>query len=420
MRIILSLWLCGIGMAISVSAAPPIDSCLKSLPAGCFVSSSIELSPDQVTAIGSKLGARIRRISNNYLTIQGNPIQVNILEGKTEADSTAVYKAISGMKGNPAFCLRNGNRVVEYVEKDLALAIKTSYELGFVAKPKQIRYRVTSEVALIDKADYMALNKLFNLFLTNQPQKPDHAIPPQITTLSKHFHFGNTITLRGLGNLPRTVYSFSIQSQEKPQPDQFDVITYSFDKPNSIGKIPYVTFVADISVNNTGFTTAPRKADKSLVAATLWWPANDPEVTALAHQITSGLLTQEAKVQAILTWLAPGMNIKFGGPVTGSRWGVKKFLQQKYGHCWDFADCFITLCRASGIPCRQVAGWLYGTGGHVWAEVLIEGEGWQQVDATGGGKLECEIYHIPYFTTEDGEMPILYVSMPKFDILKAN
>jgi hypothetical protein len=40
------------------------------------------------------------------------------------------------------------------------------------------------------------------------------------------------------------------------------------------------------------------------------------------------------------------------------------------------------------------------------------------VDATGGGKLNCGIYHIPYFTSETGEMPILYVSMPRIEIVE--
>lgn len=71
--------------------------------------------------------------------------------------------------------------------------------------------------------------------------------------------------------------------------------------------------------------------------------------------------------------------------------------------------------RAAGVPSRQVAGWLYGSSGHVWAEYHEKGKGWRQVDATGGGLLPCGIYHIPYFTTEDGEMPILYVSMPKIE-----
>ena len=42
----------------------------------------------------------------------------------------------------------------------------------------------------------------------------------------------------------------------------------------------------------------------------------------------------------------------------------------------------------------------------------------QQVDPTGGGTLRCGIYHIPWFTTEDGEMPILYTAMPRVDIVE--
>ena len=99
---------------------------------------------------------------------------------------------------------------------------------------------------------------------------------------------------------------------------------------------------------------------------------------------------------------------------------MKKVLKQRYGRCWDSSDCFVTLSRAAGVPARQVGGWLYGTSGHVWAEVLTDGKGWQQVDPTGGGRLDCGIYHIPYFTTETGDMPILYVSMPQIDILQTD
>ncbi len=149
-------------------------------------------------------------------------------------------------------------------------------------------------------------------------------------------------------------------------------------------------------------------------ASTPWWPAADPSVKALARQITAGKRTNDQKAMAILEWLTPGSNLKYSGR-TGSRWGTLRVLEQKFGHCWDFSDCFVTLARAAGVPSRQVAGWLYAGSGHVWAEFYREGEGWQQVDPTGGGKLACGIYHIPYFTSEDGEMPILYVSMPKIE-----
>jgi len=418
LRTIVSLLIVGIGVAISATAAEPLDSCFKSLPAGCFVRNSVDLPKDQVAAIGNKLGAAITRISNTFLTVQGQAIQVNILEGNTETDAVALHKTIAGMKSDPAFCLRIGNRVVEYVGNNHALATKTSYELGFVARPGQVRYRVIANVATVDRADYMAFNELFNLFLAARPSDGNQGVPPQIAALSKRFQFGNSITLRAPGTPARADYSFNPTPGDTPKTNAFDTVTCSFARLHISFGVPYVTLTAALTVDDTGFTPTTRKAEKSLLMTTAWWPASDPQVTALANQITSRATSQEAKVEAVLTWLTPGTNIRFGGPVTGSRWGVKKVLQQKYGHCWDFADCFVTLCRASGVPCRQVAGWLYGTSGHVWAEVLIDGKGWQQVDATGGGILKCGIYHIPYFTTEDGEMPVLYVSMPKIDILE--
>jgi transglutaminase-like putative cysteine protease len=118
-------------------------------------------------------------------------------------------------------------------------------------------------------------------------------------------------------------------------------------------------------------------------------------------------------VAAILNWLKPGQNIKYAGK-TGSRWGTKQVLEQRFGHCWDFSDCFVTLARAAGVPCRQLAGWFYGKSGHVWAEYYREGAGWQQVDPTGG---TCGLKHIAYFCTENGEMPIVYLSMPKIELL---
>jgi len=140
-------------------------------------------------------------------------------------------------------------------------------------------------------------------------------------------------------------------------------------------------------------------------------------VESLARQITAGKSTNDAKAMAILEWLAPGHNLRYSGQ-TGSRWGTRKFFEQNFGHCWDFFDCFVALARAVGVPSRQVAGWFYGSSGHVWAEFDREVKGWLQVDPTGGGKLMCGIYHIPYFTSEDGKMPVVYVSMPRIETLK--
>ena len=392
--------------------------CFEKLPPGWSVKSSEVMSPEQTKAIEARLGTPILKLSNTLLVVQGTPIQVNIFDVKTEADAVQLYQTISSMKGHPAFCLRIGKRVIEYVGNDPALATKVSYELGFLKKPKQIRYRVSAQISTIDKADYMALNRLFNVFLTMDNRNPNEEAIPEITSLSKRFQFGTALTLRSpeLGK-SKAVYAFTPSPQTK-QSVQDGVVTYLFNNPPKMLGIPYVTATMEISTNDTGYVPTTRKADESLLSATEFWPSDDPEIIALARKITTGKRTTEDKVQAILEWLAPGENIRFGGRVTGSRWGVKKAMRHKFGHCWDFSDCFVTLCRASGIPCRQVGGWLYDTSGHIWAEYLDEGKGWKQVDPTGGGKLHCGIYHIPYFTSETGEMPILYLSMPKIEILE--
>ncbi|MHC4735756.1 MAG: transglutaminase domain-containing protein, partial [Planctomycetota bacterium] len=383
-------------------ANEPADECFRNMPFGCFVTKSFVAPRDQTAAIGKRLGASIEKLSNTYLTVHGSPIQVNILDAAAEADAAKLYTVISNMKGHPAFCLKIKKRVIEFVGNDPALATKTSYELGFLKKPGRIRYRITAHISTIDKADYMSSNKLFNMFLSTDSKNPGKEVLSEITKLSKRFQFGTSLTMRSpdLGK-SKAVYEFTPRPRVK-QPVVNDVVIYLFRNPPKIMGVPYVTATMQITTDETGFVPTTRKAGRTLLSSTEFFPSNDPEIIALAAKITTGKRTTEDKVRAILEWLAPDKNIKFGGPVNGSRWGVKKVLKQKFGQCWDFADCFITLCRASGVPCRQVGGWLYGASGHIWAEYLDERKGWIQVDATGAGKLNCGIYHIPYFTSETG------------------
>lgn len=401
-----------------VKADEPADECFRNMPFGCFVTKSFVAPREQTTAIGKRLGASIDKLSNTYLTVHGSPIQVNLLDVATDADAAKLYTVISSMKGHPAFCLRMGKRVIEFVGNDPALAIKTSYELGFLRKPREISYRVTARISTIDKADYMSFNKLFNVFLATDPKNPGKEALSEITRLSKGFQFGTSLTMRSPDfGKSKALYEFSPAPRTR-QPAINDVVTYFFRNPPKMMGVPYVTAKIRITTDDSAFVPTTRKSGPALLSPTQFFPSNDPEIIALAAKITKGKRTTEDKVRAILEWLAPGRNIKFGGPVTGSRWGVKKVLKQKFGQCWDFSDCFITLCRACGIPCRQVGGWLYGTSGHIWAEYLDEGKGFKQVDATGAGKLDCGIYHIPYFTSESGEMPILYLSMPTIEIVE--
>ena len=395
------------------------DSCFEKLPPYWTVTESFALPQDQISGFKQKFGTKenIIKLSNTKLSVQGQQIQVNIIDCANEEDAKKVEALIAKMKSDPAFCIRTGTKIVEFVGNSVQLAIKTGFELGFVEKPARIKYHLTARIAPVDKCDYMKFNELFNLFLQVQNDPGNNFIKSKIDNLSKNFDFGKMINLRyttDINNKP--VYIFEPKPLKSQVSAHGEAITYTFgNMPNSMN-VPYSLLNADIYANKDGITATNRQVTQDLLSANKFWPVNDPQIISLSQKITGNHQTDEAKVDAILKWLQPGDNIKFGGPVQGSRWGVKKVLDQKYGQCWDFSDCFITLCRASGIPCRQVGGWLYGCSGHIWAEVLFKDKGWKQVDPTGGGILECGIYHIPYFTSEDGEMPILYLSMPQIEI----
>jgi len=395
--------------------ADPAERLLRELPPGVFVESSTEVPAAQTKAIGRKLGGKIQRLTNSLVRVHGRPIQVNVIEAVDERNAKAVHAGLSKTK-TPPFCTRKGPLVVEYVGRDIdaALATKTSYEIGIVEKPKRVRYRVTADLATVEKTDYMECNPLFNHFVAVQDGTNQQAVQ-QIRELSKKFTFGHGLALRN-PNLDGETTTHSLQPRPNDSTEIGAGIAYTFGELPDRQGVPFVTLTVDTTVGRTGFREWATAPAEHLIAATPFWPADDPAIMTLAQSITAGNGTNGAKAMAILRWLAPGQNLKYSGQ-TGSRWGTAKVLKQKFGHCWDFSDCFVTLARAAGVPSRQVAGWFYGSSGHVWAEFYREGKGWQQVDPTGGGKLMCGIYHIPYFTSENGEMPILYVGAPKIDVV---
>jgi Transglutaminase-like superfamily len=406
-------WIGMIGMVSGANA----EDLFSNLPPGVFLQKRIDVPADQRKALGLKLGGEISELTNAFLQMYGRSVQVNVIKGANESSTPAIHAALMQLKA-PPFVLSRDGMVIEFVGKDIdeSLAIKTSYELGLVPKPARVNYKIRAEIATIDRADYMTCNLLFNELLNHGGSNVSQApVPASIAGLSSKFQFGHSLILRSPKANAKGAASYHFESVPIRSEEKGVVIRYEFDRLPVRYGIPYVTVWIEMPVDGTGLLKSLVKPGPQLTAATPHWPATDPQFKALAEKITDGCSTAETKVKAILEWLTPGQNIKFSGQ-TGSRWGASKVLEQRFGHCWDFADRFVTLCRASGVPSRQVAGWLYGSSGHVWAEYYMEGQGWQQADATGGGKLPCGIYHIPWFTTEDGEMPIVYLSMPKIEV----
>lgn len=81
----------------------------------------------------------------------------------------------------------------------------------------------------------------------------------------------------------------------------------------------------------------------------------DGKVKELADKITEGKTTDLDKVKAIYDWTIANMNRdeSVKGCGTGE---VEKLLDMPQGKCTDIHSVFVALCRASGVPAREIFG----------------------------------------------------------------
>lgn len=386
----------------------PANDYFKNMPPGWYVIKEQSFNGKTKTNVGRRLGVKLKALSNNYLNINGKTVMVNIIELYNQSDAIKVHNIISKMKGNPAFCLLNKNKVIEFTGTQLTVPIarKVAWELGFSLRPDVVKYQLSFKLGAVDKLSYMNLNKLSNLLAAN-----NKALASEIGRIKSKFIFGKKLFLRC--DPVNNHYTFEPVPHSLTSSD--GITEYSFNKLPALYNIPFATVNAEVRVEHNSFTKAEKIDEKKYLMPTEFWPSNDSRIKQIARKLTAQCQTMEDRINILLK----ASKLSKHGPVSGSRWGVKKVLEQKYGNCWDASDLFITMCRAINIPCRQVAGWLYGISGHVWAEYWIKDTGWQQVDPSSGGYLKCGIYHIPYFTSADGHMPILYISFPKIELLNS-
>ena len=113
----------------------------------------------------------------------------------------------------------------------------------------------------------------------------------------------------------------------------------------------------------------------------------DGEVQKLSTQIVLGKGTNQAKARAIYDWVVENM---YRDPNTKGcgKGDVCELLKKPGGKCTDISSVFIALCRAAGVPAREVFGIRLGkkaeediTGHqHCWAEFFVPGFGWVTAD----------------------------------------
>jgi len=113
----------------------------------------------------------------------------------------------------------------------------------------------------------------------------------------------------------------------------------------------------------------------------------DGEVNKLAERITKGKKTVLAKARAIYDWTVVNM---YRDPATrGCGLGdVCALINKPGGKCTDISSMYVALCRAAGVPAREIFGIRLGrkieeditTWQHCWVEFFLPGTGWVPVD----------------------------------------
>ena len=120
----------------------------------------------------------------------------------------------------------------------------------------------------------------------------------------------------------------------------------------------------------------------------------DGPVKELAGSIVKGKTTVLARAKAIYDWTCDNM---YREPKTigCGKGNVCSLLKTPGGKCTDIHSVFVALCRAAGVPAREIFGIRLGKKAvqdiskwqHCWAEFYLPGYGWVPVDPADVRKL---------------------------------
>lgn len=113
----------------------------------------------------------------------------------------------------------------------------------------------------------------------------------------------------------------------------------------------------------------------------------DGEVKKLADEITKDKTTVLSKARAIYDWVCQN-TFRDPNTIGCGKGDVCALLKRPGGKCTDISSVFIALCKAAGIPAREVFSIRLGkkpeeditTYQHCWAEFYLPGYGWVSTD----------------------------------------
>ena len=127
---------------------------------------------------------------------------------------------------------------------------------------------------------------------------------------------------------------------------------------------------------------SPKDIEQNL-AETNDYAISDAKIKELAKEAIKGAKNDEEKAKQIIAFAHDYIKPAYIANLPN----IHTLLEKKQGDCKCYSLLVANLCRAAGLPCREVGGLLYmgddvmAFGGHAWNEIAINGV-WVPVDAT--------------------------------------
>ena len=195
---------------------------------------------------------------------------------------------------------------------------------------------------------------------------------------------------------PETNYQEVFYSQMTPKPIDINIddngnwmASYELSQKEELE----VTVQGQAKIVSTPKTNHPYNQNQDLerfLKPNQYWQSQDPEIIALANKLKDP--------ERIYDYVVDQLNYNYGDLLDGNierKGAVKAILEPDRSVCSEFTDLFVAICRAAGIPAREIEGYAYTNNPkikplslkrdvlHAWPEYWDEQKNsWVQVDPT--------------------------------------
>ncbi|MDR2533993.1 MAG: transglutaminase-like domain-containing protein [Tannerellaceae bacterium] len=212
---------------------------------------------------------------------------------------------------------------------------------------------------------------------------------------------GRQTVIYPTGHLPDGYYYLSLYTSHDENTafssyiSDKDLVIYKQRNSISFLQAPVLDHNVMIYLNNR----TDRRALEFYLQPTSEFPANDPNIVALANNITQGASNDYGKAKAIHDWVCNNIWYDWDSFLSDNIKGVSTMetIRSRKSVCEGYAYVTATLLRAVGIPAKKVVGYALGVsnqdsgwtsadvnnpeGNHAWNEAFIDGD-WIIIDTT--------------------------------------